>query len=299
MEVLAARRARRATALREALDGVRDLERLAGRAAAGRATPRELGALRDSFARLPDVLEALDRPRRRADASAAARRARRATSTSWPTSPRELARGARATGRPRRSPTAASIRAGFDAELDELRELRDGGRRYIAALQQRERERTGIASLKVGFNKVFGYYLEVTHAHPRRVPADYERRQTLAGAERYVTPELKEYEEKVLGAEERMATREAELFDALRAARRRRRSARIQETVARARAARRAGRARRVRGARAVRPPRGRTTASTSRLAGRRHPVVERHDAARDVHPERRRASTRRRACCS
>src|SRR5690606_37112735 len=103
-----------------------------------------------------------------------------------------------------------------DAELDELRALRDGGRQYIATLQQRERERTGIASLKVGFNKVFGYYLEVTHAHAARVPPDYERRQTLAGAERFVTPELKEYEAKVLGAEERMATREAALFDQLR-----------------------------------------------------------------------------------
>jgi DNA mismatch repair protein MutS len=110
------------------------------------------------------------------------------------------------------------IRAGYDAQLDELRTLRDGGRQYIAALQQRERERTGIPSLKVGFNKVFGYYLEVTHTHSARVPADYERRQTLATAERYVTPELKEYEARVLGAEERITAREAELFGALRAA---------------------------------------------------------------------------------
>ena len=97
------------------------------------------------------------------------------------------------------------IRPGYDPELDELRSLRDGGRQYIASLQQRERERTGIPSLKVGFNKVFGYYLEVTNTHAARVPADYERRQTLATAERYVTPELKEYEARVLGAEERMA----------------------------------------------------------------------------------------------
>jgi len=109
------------------------------------------------------------------------------------------------------------IRPGYDTELDELRSLRDGGRQYIASLQQRERERTGIPSLKVGFNKVFGYYLEVTHTHTSRVPADYERRQTLATAERYVTPELKDYEARVLGAEERMGTREAELFGALRA----------------------------------------------------------------------------------
>ena len=108
------------------------------------------------------------------------------------------------------------IQQGYDAELDELRELRDGGRQYIASLQQRERDRTGITSLKVGFNRVFGYYLEVTNAHRDRVPADYDRRQTLAGAERYVTPELKEYEAKVLGAEERMGTRESELFVQLR-----------------------------------------------------------------------------------
>jgi DNA mismatch repair protein MutS len=108
------------------------------------------------------------------------------------------------------------IRPGHDATLDELRELRDGGKQYIAGLQQRERDRTGISSLKVGFNRVFGYYLEITNAHRDRVPASYERRQTLAGAERYVTPELKEYEAKVLGAEEQMTTREAELFVQLR-----------------------------------------------------------------------------------
>src|SRR6185312_8674155 len=96
------------------------------------------------------------------------------------------------------------ITHGYDRELDELRSLRDGGRQYIASLQQRERERTGIPSLKVGFNKVFGYYLEITNAHAAKVPADYERRQTLASAERYVTPELKDYEARVLGAEERM-----------------------------------------------------------------------------------------------
>jgi DNA mismatch repair protein MutS len=108
------------------------------------------------------------------------------------------------------------IRSGFDAALDESRALRDGGKQYIAAIQQRERERTGIPSLKIGYNKVFGYYIEITHAQSAKVPADYERRQTLATAERYVTPELKEYEARVLGAEERVTEREAELFTALR-----------------------------------------------------------------------------------
>jgi DNA mismatch repair protein MutS len=198
--------------LREALDGVRDVERLAGRAAAGRATPRELGALRDSFLRLPDVSEAL---------SALAAPPALADAADELDLLTDLA-GELSQALEERPPAALAdggvIRHGYDTELDEVRALRDGGRQYIASLQQRERERTGIPSLKVGFNKVFGYYLEVTNAHAARVPADYERRQTLAGAERYVTPELKDYEARVLGAEDRMAAREAELFGALRAA---------------------------------------------------------------------------------
>src|SRR5690606_31032390 len=109
-----------------------------------------------------------------------------------------------------------AIRAGYNAELDELRDARDGGKQFIASLQARERERTGIASLKVGYNKVFGYYLEVTRANLDRVPPDYERKQTLANGERYVTAELKEWEAKVLGAEERIAELEARLFAELR-----------------------------------------------------------------------------------
>jgi len=201
--------------LREALDGVRDLERLAGRAAAGRASPRELGALRDSFLRLPDVLEALT-----AIAGGAARaageldRALRELDLLHDIAT-ELA--AALTDRPPQVLTDGGVvRPGHDPVLDELIALRDGGRQTIAAIQQRERDRTGISSLKVGFNKVFGYYIEVTHAHRTRVPADYERRQTLTGAERYVTPELKEYEARVLGAEEQVAAREAAIFLALR-----------------------------------------------------------------------------------
>ncbi len=188
--------------LREALDGVRDLERLAGRAALGRATPRELGALRDSIQRLPDVAGAhtlslsLDLL---ADIGA------------------ELGR-ALVERPPAQLEEGDAIRPGYDRELDELKDARDGGKRYIAGLQARERERTGIASLKVGFNRVFGYYIEVTHTHRERIPSDYERRQTLTGAERYVTPELKQYEAKVLGAEERIAAREAAVVDQLRRA---------------------------------------------------------------------------------
>ncbi len=200
--------------LRDALDGVRDLERLAGRAAAGRATPREMAALRDSLARLPDVLDAL-----RGIGGREASRYLTALTQQFDLQGdlATLLSSALAERPPALLSDGGVIRPGFDAELDELRDLRDGGRRYIATLQQRERERTGISSLKVGFNKVFGYYLEITHAHASRVPDDYERRQTLAGAERYITPELKEYESKVLGAEERLLVREGELFATLRA----------------------------------------------------------------------------------
>src|SRR6266581_4519587 len=199
--------------LREALDGVRDLERLAGRAALGRATPRELGALRDSLLRLPDVRGALDGLEARGRAALLEQAADRFDLLQ--DVGEELGR-ALVERPPAQASDGDAIRAGYDRELDELKDARDGGKHYIAGLQTRERERTGIGSLKVGFNKVFGYYIEVTNPHRDRVPGDYERRQTLTGAERYVTPELKQYEAKVLGAEERIATREAELMDALR-----------------------------------------------------------------------------------
>jgi len=199
--------------LREALDGVRDLERLAGRAALGRATPREMGALRDSILRLPDVagaLGGLETRERSALLEASAQELDLLNDIG-----EELGR-ALVERPPAQLDDGDSIRPGYDADLDEMKAARDGGKQYIAALQSKERERSGIASLKVGFNKVFGYYIEVTHANRDKIPADYERRQTLTGAERYVTPDLKEYEAKVLGAEERIATREAEVLDQLR-----------------------------------------------------------------------------------
>jgi DNA mismatch repair protein MutS len=108
------------------------------------------------------------------------------------------------------------VKKGWSEDLDELRVVRDGARDFIASLQVRERERTGVASLKVGFNKVFGYYLEVTRANLGKVPTDYVRKQTLANAERYFTPELKEWEEKVFGAEDQISHLEAELFSDIR-----------------------------------------------------------------------------------
>src|SRR5207249_1731027 len=183
------------------------------RAALGRATPRELGALRDSIARLPDVRSALDGLEARGRAAALEQAAEHFDLLA--DLGEELARRL-VDRRPAQTADGDAIRPGYDRELDELKDARDGGKQYIASLQARERERTAIASLKVGFNKVFGYYIEVTNPHKDRVPPDYERRQTLSGAERFVTPELKQYEANVLGAEERIAVREAELVDALR-----------------------------------------------------------------------------------
>jgi DNA mismatch repair protein MutS len=198
------------SALRDALDGVRDVERLASKVASGRATPRELGALGGSLARLPRVAAAVAHLGDYGSLAGIAAR--------WDPCA-DLADDIAAT-LVERAPVAIgdedAIRPGVDAALDDLRALRDGGRDAIANIQAAERERTGIQSLKVGFNRVFGYYIEITNANKHLIPDDYQRRQTLTGAERYVTPALKEYEEKVLTATERIEARERELFEALR-----------------------------------------------------------------------------------
>ena len=257
--------------LREALDGVRDLERLAGRAALGRATPREMGALRDSIVRLPDVAGALGGLHGREQSELVDKSAHEFDLLADLGD--ELSR-ALVERPPAQLDDGDSIKAGYDHELDELKAARDGGKQYIAGLQSRERERTGITSLKVGFNKVFGYYIEVTNTHRERIPSDYERRQTLTGAERYVTPELKEYEAKVLGAEERIAEREAAVLDQLRR--------RVGDAIARVQAT--AGHLARcdvwaaladvAERERYVRPEV--TNDFTLALEGSRHPVVER-----------------------
>ena len=196
--------------VREALSGVGDLERLAGKIGTGRVGPRDLAGMRRALERLPTIREAA--------ASA--------------TSDLVLSLGGEldcleevaehlnrsiATDPPSALQDGGVIREGWSAELDEFRAVRDGARDFIAQLQTRERERTGISSLKVGFNKVFGYYLEVTKTNLERVPDDYVRKQTLANAERYFTPELKEWEEKVFGAEDRIAQLESALFSEIRA----------------------------------------------------------------------------------
>jgi len=204
------------SSMREALDGVRDVERLAGKTAAGRVSPRELRALGDSMARLPLLESALDRARLLA------------TDKGEPAFDKHIALwdtcgdlcGELQNTLVDRPPVAIgdepSIREGVDSVLDEWRALRDGGKDGIARIQAEERARTGIGTLKVGYNKVFGYFIEVSNSNSHLVPSDYQRRQTLAGAERYVTPSLKEYEERVLTAAERVEVRERELFESLR-----------------------------------------------------------------------------------
>jgi DNA mismatch repair protein MutS len=199
-------------ALSEALDGVRDIERLSAKAAAGRATPRDVAGLRDSLARLPDVEAALLHVNPDGLLSTVVQAWDGCSDIREAIARHLVERPPIAIG----SGEGDTIRAGLDSVLDELRTLRDGGRDAIGRIQAAERARTGIASLKVGYNKVFGYYIEVTNANKDAIPADYQRRQTLTGAERYVTPALKEYEERVLTATERIEARERELFEALR-----------------------------------------------------------------------------------
>jgi DNA mismatch repair protein MutS len=195
--------------LREALSGVSDLERLAGKIGTGRVTPRDLLGMRDSLGRLPAVRAA-------GEASESEMLRALAVDLDCLEEVDEFLGRAIAANPPSTLQEGGVIREGWSAELDELRSVRDGARDFIAGLQVRERERTGVGSLKVGFNKVFGYYLEVSKANIGKVPDDYVRKQTLTNAERYFTPELKEWEEKVFSAEDRIAQLESELFSEVR-----------------------------------------------------------------------------------
>ena len=195
--------------IREILGGIHDLERLAAKVGSQRASPREVRALGRSLEALPALREA-------AEGVESPLLASLTTDTDLLEDVAERIRTAIADDAPPNLQDGGVIRRGFSGELDELRDVRDGARDFIASLQVRERERTGITSLKVGFNKVFGYYLEVTKANLDKVPDDYVRKQTLSNAERYFTPELKEWEEKVAGAEEGILALETELFQALR-----------------------------------------------------------------------------------
>jgi DNA mismatch repair protein MutS len=195
--------------VREALSAVQDLDRILGRVTLGTASPRDLVALSRSLRTLPEAEAALSETQ--------APLLRREVKDLDP--PLDVAADVEATlvdEPPASVKDGGIVRDGLDAELDELRGLSRGGRSTIAAIEEREKARTGIASLKVRFNRVFGYYIEVSRPNLSLVPADYIRKQTVAGGERFITPELKEYEEKVLRADERILEREAEIFEALR-----------------------------------------------------------------------------------
>jgi DNA mismatch repair protein MutS len=197
--------------LRRALDGVLDLERLLSRVTLETANPRDVLALAASLAKIPAVRAALQRlPAERLNVvytSVDELRDLRShiETTVIPEPPISLSDG-------------GVIQSGVNKELDDLRDLSRNSKQYLAQIEQRERQRTGIASLKVKFNSVFGYYLEISKANLHLAPADYERKQTLVNAERFTTPELKEYESKILDAQEKIVEIERRLFAELRAA---------------------------------------------------------------------------------
>ena len=209
------RRARRRTtdrgkAARDA-KSVQDLERLiVAHRAVHRGPARPDRRCRDRWPRLPRLRAAA---RRMPGAARAA--AYSASSTTCPTCAQWI-EATIADEPPALARDGGFVRDGFDKEIDELRHISRSGKQVIAEMEEAERARTGISSLKVRFNRVFGYYIEVSKSNLHAVPADYIRKQTIAGGERFITPALKEYEEKVLGADERIVARELELFEALR-----------------------------------------------------------------------------------
>ena len=195
--------------LRKQLGGILDIERLLAKVTLGTAGPRDLLALGRSLERIPALKRCFETHR------AARLRALHDRLDELP-DVAALILDAIADEPPLNLADGGVIRPGYDASLDELRDLRQNGQQYIAQIETRERQRTGIHSLKVRFNNVFGYYIEITRANLHLAPADYERKQTLANAERFTTPELKDYERKVLDAEDRILTLEKELFAAVR-----------------------------------------------------------------------------------
>ena len=195
--------------LRSQLKGIVDLERLMARISLGRANARDLVALKTSADAIPHIKELL------ADANASLLEVL-ADSLDELHDLRELIGNSIADDPPATLTDGGYIRAGYNAELDELRGMSASSKSFIAAIESRERARTSISSLKVKFNNVFGYFIEVSKSNMKNVPGDYERKQTLTNAERYTTPELKEYEAKVLGAEERISDIEQTLFASIR-----------------------------------------------------------------------------------
>jgi DNA mismatch repair protein MutS len=195
--------------VREPLRACADVERLAGRLALGTAGPRDVHALGRSLALVPDLKAAVADTEGDLLTEAAADLVDVGDIV-------EVIETALADDPPATLAEGGIIRPGYRPELDDLRDRSSRAKEFIAALEQTERERTGIASLKVGYNKVFGYYVEITKTHQDKVPADYIRKQTLVNAERFITPELKEYEETALSADEKIAALERDVFFELR-----------------------------------------------------------------------------------
>ena len=187
-----------------------DLERLVSKVAVRRISPRELLQLKRSLQHVLPIKELLITALSQTESPSLKKYADQLNPVSFlldriETELRE--------DPPALSNQGGMIKPGINAELDELTAIAYSGKDYLLQLQEREVQRTGISSLKVAYNKVFGYYLEVTHAHKNRVPEDWIRKQTLVNAERYITPELKEYEDKILNAEEQIFQIEARMFN--------------------------------------------------------------------------------------
>ena len=196
------------TALRHDLRAVCDIERISSRIALRNARPRDLASLRDTLTHLPLLRQHLQN-------AVSPRLTFFRQTLLAPPEIADLLQRAIATEPSTLLREGGVMAGGYDAELDELRALQANCGEFLLALEQRERERSGIASLKVEFNKVHGFYIEVTHANSERVPDDYRRRQTLKNAERYITPELKAFEDKALSANERALALEKRLFESL------------------------------------------------------------------------------------
>ncbi|UCD34660.1 MAG: DNA mismatch repair protein MutS [Nitrospiraceae bacterium] len=199
----------RLSKIQSCLKEIHDIERLASRISSGSANARDLLALRGSLDSLPALRESL----RGCDDRTVSALAGRIDVLSHVSA---LIGESIADDAPLALREGGLITKGYSPEIDELRQISSSGKDFIASLQVRERERTGITSLKVGYNRVFGYYIEVTKANLAQVPEDYIRKQTLVNGERFITPELKEYESKVLGAEERLKNLEYDVFAGIR-----------------------------------------------------------------------------------
>jgi len=191
------------------LNEVGDLERLISRICTGRANPREVAALKTSLKKIPALKEYVSNfksdilKKIKDDLNPLETLVDKIQSAIIDSPPASILEG-------------GIIRSGFSPELDELRDISINGKDWIAKLQKTERERTSISSLKIGYNKVFGYYIDISNAHKDKVPESYIRKQTLVNSERYITPELKEYEDKILNAEEKIYELESQLFNEIR-----------------------------------------------------------------------------------